>query len=72
MWLLDVPMTEWEEELKEYSMEHPHMRVVDSFDKIRPIMSRFSMLAPFERNGIHLRVRFLKLSPIESNTSACM
>ncbi len=49
-------MTEWEEELAEYSREHPHMRIVDSFDKIRPIMSRFSMLAPFDTNGISLVV----------------
>ncbi|BDA40908.1 Inositol-tetrakisphosphate 1-kinase 5 [Coccomyxa sp. Obi] len=45
---------EWEEELAEYSREHPHMRIIDSFDKIRPIMSRFSMLAPFDTDGISL------------------
>ncbi len=49
-------VTEWEEELAEYSREHPHMRIVDSFDKIRPIMSRFTMLAPFDTNGISLMV----------------
>ena len=49
-------VTEWEEELAEYSKEHPHMRIVDSFDRIRPIMSRFSMLAPFDKD-ICLSVR---------------
>ena len=33
------------------------MRVVDSFDAIRPIMSRFSMLAPLDKDGIRLQVR---------------
>lgn len=55
---MQCSVTEWEEELAEYSREHPHMRIIDSFDKIRPIMSRFSMLAPFDTNGI-----FLKVSP---------
>ena len=32
------------------------MRVVDSFDAIRPIMSRFSMLAPLDKDGIRLQV----------------
>ena len=32
------------------------MRVVDSFDAIRPIMSRFSMLAPLDQDGIRLQV----------------
>ncbi len=32
------------------------MRIVDSFDRIRPIMSRFSMLAPFDKD-ISLTVR---------------
>ncbi len=48
--------TEWEEELAAYSKEHPSMRVVDSFDAIRPIMSRFSMLAPLDKDGIRLQV----------------
>ena len=53
--LLVLP-AEWEEELAQYSKEHPRMRVVDSFDAIRPIMSRFSMLAPLDQDGIRLQV----------------
>ena len=32
------------------------MRIIDSMDAIRPIMSRLSMLAPFDDHGIHLKV----------------
>ena len=49
--------TEWEEELVRYCEEHPNMRIVDSMDAIRPIMSRLSMLAPFGDHGIHLKVQ---------------
>ncbi len=46
---------EWEEELVRYSAKHPSMRIIDSMDAIRPIMSRLSMLAPFGDHGIHLK-----------------
>ena len=46
---------EWEEELVRYSAKHPTMRIIDSMDAIRPIMSRLSMLAPFGDHGIHLK-----------------
>ena len=39
-----------------YSRKHPHMRVIDNMEAIRPIMSRLSMLAPFDDHGIHLKV----------------
>ena len=52
----DFRSAEWEEELAEYQREHPRLRVVDAFDAIRPIMSRATMLAPLEPNGIELRV----------------
>ena len=52
----DFHGAEWEEELAEYQREHPRLRVVDAFDAIRPIMSRATMLAPLEPNGIELRV----------------
>ena len=38
------------------------MRVVDSFDAIRPIMSRFSMLAPLDKDGIRLQVHRVSLT----------
>lgn len=40
-----------------YSAKHPTMRIIDSMDAIRPIMSRLSMLAPFGDHGIHLKAR---------------
>ncbi|KAK9822224.1 hypothetical protein WJX81_000985 [Elliptochloris bilobata] len=46
---------EWEEELADYQREHPGLRVVDTFDAIRPIMSRATMLAPLEPDGIELQ-----------------
>lgn len=52
----DFHGAEWEEELAEYQREHPRLRVVDAFDAIRPIMSRATMLAPLEPNGIEVRV----------------
>ena len=51
-----APFTEWEEELVRYSRKHPRMRIIDSMDAIRPIMSRLSMLAPFDDHGIRLKV----------------
>ena len=51
-----MPFAEWEEELVRYGRKHPHMRIIDSMDAIRPIMSRLSMLAPFDDHGIHLKV----------------
>ncbi len=38
-----------------YSAKHPSMRIIDSMEAIRPIMSRLSMLAPFGDHGIHLK-----------------
>lgn len=52
-----VCFSEWEDELDRYSGKHPHMRVIDTMDAIRPIMSRLSMLAPFGDHGIHLKAR---------------
>lgn len=52
-----ILLTEWEEELVRYCEKHPNMRIVDSMDAIRPIMSRLSMLAPFGDHGIHLKVQ---------------
>ncbi|CAL5227409.1 g10367 [Coccomyxa viridis] len=50
-----VRRKEWEEELVRYSAKHPSMRIIDSMEAIRPIMSRLSMLAPFGDHGIHLK-----------------
>ena len=41
------------------------MRIIDSMDAIRPIMSRLSMLAPFDDHGIHLKV-VTSMHPAES------
>ena len=41
----------------QYSAKHPSMRIIDSMDAIRPIMSRLSMLAPFGDQGIHLKAQ---------------
>ncbi len=51
-----MPFAEWEDELVRYGRKHPRMRIIDSMDAIRPIMSRLSMLAPFDDHGIHLKV----------------
>ena len=51
-----TPFAEWEDELVRYGRKHPRMRIIDSMDAIRPIMSRLSMLAPFDDHGIHLKV----------------
>ena len=40
-----------------YGARNPTMRIIDSMDAIRPIMSRLSMLAPFDDHGIHLKAR---------------
>ena len=43
--------------------------MVDTFDAIRPIMSRATMLAPLEPDGIELRVRARAPQPGGSEVS---
>lgn len=54
-----------------YSERHPNMRIIDTMDAIRPIMSRLSMLAPFGEHGIHLKV-FLPHPALASTPPACV
>ena len=47
----------WEVQLIEYKKQHPEVRIFDTFDHIRPLLSRATMLAGIGKEGICLQAR---------------
>ena len=57
--LLDSPAdclcAGWEQQLRQYVLDHPEVVVVDSIDKIRQLHNRSTMLRPLQGEGIVLQ-----------------